>query len=326
MTHLIMNPYLSFISFKKQIVLSFLLVISMAASAFSEDLNRIVAKDIPSIPNGTIIMKDIAYVKNAHERQKLDLFLPPNPGEKIPLLVWFHGGGWEGGDKANCAFQQFVGQNYAVASVNYRLSQDAIFPAQICDCKSAIRWLRAHADEFGFDSERIGVGGDSAGGHLVALLGATGHTRIFDEGEYLEQTSRVQVVCDFFGPTDFEHFDYEKTIFSDVKNSCFARLIGGDPNEMKSVLPMLSPRKFVTSTHAPIIIIHGNKDDLVPLNQSQMYLETLAQAGVESTLLVVDGAGHGFGGMNHWMEIGAFMSKHLKPEKRVGYTRTLLLP
>ena len=97
MTHLIMNPYLSFISFKKQIVLSFLLVISMAASAFSEDLNRIVAKDIPSIPNGTIIMKDIAYVKNAHERQKLDLFLPPNPGEKIPLLVWFHGGGWEGG-------------------------------------------------------------------------------------------------------------------------------------------------------------------------------------------------------------------------------------
>jgi len=286
---------------------------------------RTIAQNDPEIPDGTVVLKDVPYVTDGHARQKLDLLVPPSE-EKLPLLVWIHGGGWEAGDKSERIFYRFLNQGYALASINYRYSTQAIYPAQIEDCKSAIRWLRAHAEEFGFDAERIGVGGASAGGHLVALLGATGHTRMFDKGEYLEKSSRVQAVCDFFGPTDFKDYDFEDTIFEDPDNSPVSKLVGGPLSENKPLLLLASPLCFVTSTHAPILILHGNKDNLVPLNQSQRYLEAMAQVNVESTLLVINDAGHGFGGENHWREIAIFFAKKLKPEKRVGYTKLLLAP
>lgn len=294
-------------------------------STFAKEQTITIAKKLKDIPDGTSILKDIPYVTNAHEMQKLDLLIPPHK-DALPLLVWIHGGGWETGDKEEKTFYRFLSQGYAVASINYRLSQDAIYPAQIIDCKSAIRWLRAHANQYGYNPDRIGVGGSSAGGHLVALLGATSETREFDIGEYLDLSSKVQVVCDFFGPTDFQTFDIDATIFKEQKSNPFSRLLGCDPRTKMDIVAKASPLRFVTPAHAPIIIIHGNKDNLVPLDQSKQYLSALAKANVESSLYIIEGGGHGFHGENYWREITIFFAKHLKPEKRIGYTEILPVP
>jgi len=147
----------------------------------------------PIIPYGVKVFRDIPYVSNGHERQKLDLYLPENSNEPLPVIIWIHGGGWQSGSKENCLplRKGFVNRGYAIASINYRLSSHATFPAQIEDCKSAIRWLRAHAKEYGLDVSRFGVWRSSAGGHLAALIGTTGDLKEFDVGENLDQSSRV---------------------------------------------------------------------------------------------------------------------------------------
>lgn len=159
------------------------------------------------------ILRDLAYVTNGHERQKLDLYLP-DQGENHPLLIWVHGGAFRVGSKAGSEHDpvpiHYIEQGYAVASLNYRLSQHAIFPAQIQDCKAAVRWLRAHAAQFKLNPRRFGAWGPSAGGHLVAMLGTTGHVGEYEVGEHLAQSSRVQCVVDYYGPTDFLQMDSQR--------------------------------------------------------------------------------------------------------------------
>ena len=139
------------------------------------------------------VLRDLEYVPGGHERQKLDLYLPREASvdRKRPLIVWVHGGAWLAGSKDRCPAVPFADQGYAVASINYRLSQHAIFPAQIEDCKAAIRWLRVNAGKYGYDPNRLGVWGASAGGHLGALLGTAGDVQEFDIGPYGRVSSRV---------------------------------------------------------------------------------------------------------------------------------------
>src|SRR5262249_3763894 len=126
------------------------------------------------LPEGTKVHRNLEYVKGGHERQRLDLYVPAKADAPVPVIVWIHGGAWLGGSKAGGGpALAFVGKGYAVASINYRLSQHAVFPAQIEDCKAAIRWLRANAKRYNLNPERIGVWGASAGGHRVALLGTS---------------------------------------------------------------------------------------------------------------------------------------------------------
>src|SRR5262249_14303131 len=127
----------------------------------------------PSLPAGTKVVKDIAYVPGGGPRQTLDLYVPQADGP-LPLIIWVHGGGWQGGSKdgLNPALP-LLAKGFAVASVHYRLSNQAVFPAQIQDCKAAVRWLRGHAKEYNLDADRFGAWGASAGGHLVTLLGTT---------------------------------------------------------------------------------------------------------------------------------------------------------
>ena len=142
------------------------------------------ARAVADVPQGVKAHRDLAYVVNGHERQKLDLFVPEKADGPLPLIIWIHGGGWQNGSKEGCPPLRngYTGRGYAVASINYRLSGHAIFPAQIEDCKAAIRWLRAHAKEYSLDPQRFGVWGSSAGGHLVALLGTSGDVKEFDVG------------------------------------------------------------------------------------------------------------------------------------------------
>ena len=160
------------------------------------------------MPDGVKAHRDLVYVGNGHERHKLDLFVPEKADGPLPLIIWVHGGGWQNGSKDGCPPLRdgYTERGYAVASINYRLSGHAVFPAQIEDCKAAIRWLRAHAKEYNLDPQRFGVWGSSAGGHLVALIGTSGDVKEFDVGANLDQSSRVQAVCDYYGPTDFTVF------------------------------------------------------------------------------------------------------------------------
>jgi acetyl esterase/lipase len=238
--------------------------------------------------------RDLAYVTNGHLQQKLDLFVPG--GEALPLIIWVHGGAFRAGSKENGVPLEYKDQGYAVASLNYRLSQDAIFPAQIEDCKAAVRFLRANAKRFRLDPDRFAAWGSSAGGHLVAMLGTTGDAKQFNVGENLNVSSRVQAVVDYFGPTDFLQMDAHRLPGGQVHNgpaSPESLLIGGAIQDHKDLASKANPITYITKTTPPFLICHGDRDPLVPHHQSELLEAALKQAGVPVTFYTVEGAGHG---------------------------------
>ena len=269
--------------------------------------------EAPKVPADAKTLRDVPYVAGGHERQKLDLYLPAT-GAKRPLLVWIHGGGWEGGNKHDCPALGLIAHGFVVASLNYRLSQHANFPAQIEDCKSAIRWLRAHAAEYGIDPARVGVWGASAGGHLGALLGTTGHTKQFDKGENLDQSSSVQCVIDWFGPTNFLHWGNTSIFTVTDPKSPIYKLFGGPLPEKNELARAASPVSFVQNDAAPILTMHGDKDSLVPVQQSEEFHEALKAAGVDTTLDILAGSNHGgaeFFAEPKLKQMVDFVEKHL---------------
>ena len=269
-----------------------------------------------SIPEGVKVLRDMAYVDGGHERQKLDLYLPAE-GSNWPLIVWVHGGAWLGGSKDRPPALYLLPKGYAVASINYRLSQHATFPSQIQDCKAAVRWLRAHADEYGYDADRIAAWGASAGGHLVALLGTAGDVEAFEAGENLDQSSRVQAVVDFFGPTDFREMDRQAgeagRMKHDAPDSPEAKLIGGPVQENAELVAAANPITYVSPDDPPFLIMHGERDTTVPIGQSELLDAALQKAGVESTFKRIPDAGHGFGGPEINAAVLEFLNSHLKP-------------
>jgi len=249
------------------------------------------------VPEGWKVHKDLAYVSFATARQKLDLYLPPGAGPR-PLVIWIHGGGWRGGSKDNpLPLRSLANEGYAIASVGYRLSNQARFSAQIEDCKAGIRWLRAHAAEYGIDPNRFAVWGSSAGGHLAALLGTAGDK--FDIGEHTGLSSRVQAVVDYFGPTDFLRMDQHALPSApfkhDAPESPESQLVGGPIRENDIAVARANPATYASRDDPPFLIVHGDQDPLVPLHQSVILEEALRKAGVPARLYVVKGAGHGQG-------------------------------
>ena len=273
------------------------------------------AGEQPKPPTGVKVLRDLAYVEGGHERNRLDLYLPEKAEGRLPVVVWIHGGAWYAGNKDDCPAASWPTKGCAVASVNYRLSQHAVFPAQIEDCKAAIRWLRANAAKYSLDPDHIGVWGASAGGHLVALLGTTAGVKEWDRrGGNLDQSSRVQCVLDWFGPTELTTMGVE----GDPPGSPVALLIGGPAQQNKDKARKASPLTYVNKDAAPFLIMHGDKDDIVPLRQSELLADALKKAGVEVTLQVVKGNGHGGPGFNTPESrklIEEFFAKHLRNKK-----------
>lgn len=274
----------------------------------------------PLNPVGAKSYRDLAYVSGGLARQKLDLFIPEKTTKPVPVVIWIHGGGWQAGSKDQCPPLRsgYVERGYAVASIGYRLSGDAIFPAQIEDCKAAIRWLRAHAGEYGLDGKRFGLWGSSAGGHLVALTGTSAAVKEFEVGENLDQSSRVQAVCDYYGPTDFGAFvttpGYES---HGAPNSPEAKLIGGPVKNHPEKVVRVNPITYVNSDDPPFLIVHGDKDPLVPIQQSELLFEALKKAGVSVHLHTIRNAGHGgpgFTGRDVEEMVAAFFDSRLKGE------------
>ena len=266
------------------------------------------------------VFKDIEYAKPGARAQSLDVFVPKNATGKMPLIIWIHGGGWINGNKENCPVVDFTARGYVVASINYRLSGAAIFPAQIIDCKSAIRFLRVNAEKYQIDPNHVGVWGSSAGGHLAALVGTTGDVKEFDQGDNLSISSKVQAVVDYFGPTDFLKMDSnglpDAKMKHDIPTSPESRLIGGPITENKDKVAKANPITYITKDTPPFYIAHGDRDPTVAPNQSQLIHDALKAANVPADLYWVKGAGHGgpqfFARGELKDAVTAFWDKHLK--------------
>jgi acetyl esterase/lipase len=253
------------------------------------------------LPEGVKLEADISYAGTDNPRQRLNLLLPRKPKDDrpLPVIVYIHGGAWLGGDRTggHGRLAGYVADGeYAGVSVGYRLTRDAIWPAQIHDCKAAIRWVRANAKKYNLDPDKIGVVGDSAGGHLVAMLGTSGGVKDLegDLGEHKDQSSKVQCVVDLFGPSDLPAMkDYPSSLNHDAASSPEGKLVGGRVSDKKDVAVAASPVTYVSADDPPFLIIHGNKDMVVPYNQSERLSEALKKAKVECYFVPVDGAGHG---------------------------------
>ena len=251
---------------------------------------------IPGVPSGITVLRDQPYFVNWHPRQKLDLYFQQHTDYPLPLIIWIHGGAWLEGSKDEYAPLEYLAEGYAVASINYRLSQHAIFPAQIEDCKAAVRWLRVNAQKYNLDPQRFAAWGASAGGHLAAMLGVTGDVTNFEIGENLGMSSRVQSVVDYFGPTDFLQMDAHRTpdgVPHDETQSPESLLVGGWIRENPGRVARANPLTYVTARAAPFLIVHGDHDPIVPHHQSQLLEGALKKAGVPVTFYTVEGGGHG---------------------------------
>jgi acetyl esterase/lipase len=272
----------------------------------------------PEANEGPAVYRNMPYVTNGHERQKLDLFLPKD-GNNSPLIIRIHGGAWLGGNKTGEGPQDYVRNGYAVASIGYRLSQHAIFPAQIQDCKSAIRFLRANAQKYNLDPNRFAVWGPSAGGHLAALVGTTGDVKEFDVGENLNVSSKVQAVVDYFGPIDLLRMDEGRepnSMYHISPDSPESKLIGGNVLDNPEKAKKASPITYITKDTPPFLIVHGDKDPLVPHRQSEILEAALKKAGIPVTLYIVKGGVHGgFKDPNVPKLTKEFFEKYLKNKK-----------
>jgi acetyl esterase/lipase len=261
---------------------------------------------------------DVPYLTGGSPAQRLDFYPPASGDRAAPLVLWIHGGAWLGGNKRQCPAQFLTRHGYAVASLGYRLSPEAIFPAQIHDVKAALRFLRANADDYGFDPARVGVWGASAGGHLAALLGASGGVPAM-EGTLgvTGLTTRVQAVVNYFGPADLLTFGAQAGPRSRINHNApdapEARLIGGAVPDHPEKARAASPVTYVSADDPPMLHVHGDEDDVVPFAQSEQLHAALTSAGAPSTLRRVPGGGHG----NRFPpelrdEVRAFFDRHLR--------------
>jgi acetyl esterase/lipase len=280
-----------------------------------------------NLPEGATVLRDVVYAQVGERKLPLDLYLPPKQTEPVPVVVWIHGGSWKSGQKGNAGpARPLVSRGYAVVDVEYRLSGEAIFPAQVEDCKAAIRWIRANAKEHNLDADHIGVWGSSAGGHLAAFLGTSGDVKEFETETNGKFSSRVQAVCDWFGPTDLLKMNAQAVpgakMDHDAPGSPESQLLGGpiQKEPFRTRAGKANPMTYVTKDDPPLLIVHGDNDLLVSHRQSEMLQDSLAKAGVVSELKIVKNGGHGFGGgdvsrEDLFEQAARFFDKHLKPKK-----------
>lgn len=271
---------------------------ALAASVSAETFSIADGSD-SNVPKGTSVFKDVVYERVGDRALLLDLYLPEGANEPVPLVIWVHGGGWKNGNKSGIKNASgALKRGYALASVSYRLSGEALFPAAIEDCKAAVSFLRLNAEKHGIDPDRFGVWGSSAGGHLVALLGVTSDVDDFDTHSVTKKaSSKVQAVCNWFGPTDFLRMnDVKGRMDHDAVDSPESLFIGASIQDHPEKTQKANPINYVSRSDPPMLLMHGDKDGLVIYNQSELLYAALQKAGVESQLYKVVNGDHGFKG------------------------------
>ncbi len=263
--------------------------------------------------------KDIVYGDAGGQKLLLDVYRPESKPETktlLPAVVLVHGGGWSAGNKKDFGdlAASLTKAGYVSFSVGYRLAtrDSNKYPAQLDDVQRAVRWIRAHADQYGIDPNRIGAMGASAGGHLVALLG-TRDTRDNGDAALGAYSSRVNCVVDIFGPTDFTAPD---TVLSKDANAIVFNFLGKTREEAPEIYRDASPITHINKKTVPFLIFHGTADSLVPLDQSQRFYDALRRADIEANFIKFKGEGHGFQKKENTeqfiRESLAFLNRHLK--------------
>ncbi len=276
------------------------------------------------------VVENISYVdKEDGPGHTLDLYFPAGEHEKLPLIVWIHGGAWKEGDKQPSPMMPLLVRGFAIAGLNYRLAPNYKFPTQIHDCKAAIRWLRKHADEYGIDKDRFGVFGISAGGHLAALLGATNGVKEL-EGEVgvTGERSDVQAVCDWCGPSDLlsmhgqagpnDQLDYTSD------QAPITMFLGGRAEDKKDLAKAASPVTYLKpgSKSVPCLIMHAEKDPVVPYAQSKELYEAWKKTGAPVDLQTVKSDQHIFISVPTFMTVIDFFQKNLGDKSIAGVLKS----
>jgi acetyl esterase/lipase len=264
-----------------------------------------------TLPNNIAVETDVEYAKAGDYSLKLDIYKPKQTASaNRPCVVWIHGGGWQGGSKSSGArlvAPYAASGDYVGVSVGYRLTDVARWPAQIHDCKAAIRYLRANADKLGINPDKIGVWGGSAGGHLVSLLGTSGDVKEL-EGNLgaTGMSSRVACVVDFCGPSDFPNFQITSGAEGPI-----SKLLGGLPKDQAERAKQASPITYVTKDDPPFLVVHGTDDKTVPYDQAVRFHAAQKQAGINTTFITMQDGGHGIGGPEITNRVRIFFDKHL---------------
>jgi acetyl esterase/lipase len=246
----------------------------------------------PPGPQGIVVLHDVVIGKGGTLDLHAEIAHPEDTATPLAAVIFIHGGGWVGGSYKQSPILLLAHEGYFAASIEYRLDNVAKWPAQIQDCKLAVRWLRANAAKYNIDPNRIGVWGESAGGHLVACLGTMGDVKE-DEGDggYPGVSSAVQAGVDFYGPTDF----VTPGIYTPYAIQLIEGLFGVPHDQNPDLWKSGSPVFYVKAGDPPMLLVHGDSDALVPLSQSTVFDAALSKAGVPHQFLVVKNAGHGFG-------------------------------
>jgi acetyl esterase/lipase len=237
--------------------------------------------------------RDLAYASVAGTKLGLDLYLPAGV-KRPPLVVYLHGGAWNAGSKAQYpAF--LVERGFAVASVDFRSTDVAPFPANVHDIKAAIRYLRAKATDYGYRTDRIAIAGASSGAHLAALVGVTNGNAALEgeEGDYREQSSAVQAIVSWFGASNLTTILSQSTPFGlAMREPALKRLLGGLPDAVPEVAQLASPVFHVDAKDPPLLLLHGDQDRQMPINQMHELDGAYARAGLKAETFVLHGVGH----------------------------------
>lgn len=253
----------------------------------------------PSTPALTLAgtMSSATYCHDGGISETLDVYEPGRAVPSAPVVVYIHGGGWVSGDshlqpgsvEADVE-SDLLAKGWVFISINYRLAPSSPWPAPIEDAKCAIRFVRAHADSYRIDPERIAVMGASAGGQLASLVGLTGNQPLFVQGDYLDESSAVSAVVDEYGPADLTSPDWaDSKVVPELSEKTFGERVG----HVSATLIAASPVTYVHPGAPPFFVVQGREDDLVPATQSEELVERLRQAGDQATLLMVEHANHG---------------------------------
>ena len=282
-------------------------VISVLAPAYAQE----------TVPADVVFEKNIEYSNPDDQHLQLNMARPKDGAGPFPAVICIHGGGFRAGTREgfNRLCLQLAERGYVAVTVSYRLAPKYQFPAAVHDVKAAVRWMRANAEKYQIDPDRIGTTGGSAGGHLAQFLGVTSGVKKFEgDGGNLEYSSHVKCVVNFYGPSDFTK-SYDASV--DAKD-VLPLFLGGNLQQERHRHIESSPLYWVTPEAAPTLFVHGTKDAYVAHEQAEWIVERMKAADVEATLMTIEGGDHGFGSSSPEVKEKIenarfeFFEKHLK--------------
>ena len=240
-------------------------------------------------------VSDLVFAEVDGRKLLLDLYLP-QASEPSPLIVYVHGGAWRAGSRDSMPLTALLGAGCAIASVDYRLTPEARFPAQVHDIKAAIRFLRGNQDRYPYDGRKVAIAGSSAGGHLAALVGVTNGTAELEGsvGGHLDESSDVQAIIAYFGASNLLTILHQSTPHGlSARKPALQLLLGGLPEEERQLAMLASPVFHVDRSDPPLLLLHGDQDSRMPINQSHELHDKFKSLGLSAALHVLHGAAHG---------------------------------